>query len=103
MLGASSSTGSAFVPGVPSLEKAGVPYEGDDWFGIFAPAGTPAAIRERFARDMAKVLEMPAVKERLTTLGATPAFMGPAQWDRFARDYVVNMRKLGNAVGIKPQ
>jgi tripartite-type tricarboxylate transporter receptor subunit TctC len=103
ILATTSDAGTAFMPGVPSLEKAGVPYEGDDWFGIFAPAGTPAAIRERFARDMAKVLEMPEVKERLATLGATPAFMGPQEWDRFAREYVVRMRKLGSAVGIKPQ
>ena len=103
ILATTSDAGSAFMPGVPSLEKAGVAYEGDDWFGVFAPAGTPAAIRERFARDMQKVLEMPAVKERLAGLGATPAFMGPAEWDQFARAYVVNMRKLGDAVGIKPQ
>jgi tripartite-type tricarboxylate transporter receptor subunit TctC len=103
ILATTSDAGSAFMPGVPSLEKAGVAYEGDDWFGVFAPAGTPAAIRERFARDMQKVLEMPAVKERLAGLGATPAFMGSAEWDQFARAYVVNMRKLGDAVGIKPQ
>jgi tripartite-type tricarboxylate transporter receptor subunit TctC len=103
ILATTSDAGTEFMPGVPSLEKAGVPYEGDDWFGIFAPAGTPAAIRERFARDMAKVLEMPEVKERLATLGATAAFMGPQEWDRFARDYVVRMRKLGSAVGIRPQ
>lgn len=103
ILATTSSSGTAFMPGVPSLEQAGVPYEGDDWFGVFAPAGTPAAIRERFARDMAKVLEMAAVKERLASLGAAPAFMGPAEWDRFAREYVVRMRKLGDAVGIKPQ
>ena len=70
---------------------------------MFAPAGTPTAIRERFARDMATVLEMPSVKERLATLGAAPAFMGPQEWDKFAREYVVRMRKLGDAVGIKPQ
>jgi len=103
ILATTSSSGTAFMPGVPSLEQAGVPYEGDDWFGVFAPAGTPAAIRERFARDMAKVLEMASVKERLASLGATPAFMGPAEWDKFAREYVVRMRKLGDAVGIKPQ
>ena len=103
ILATTSDSGTAFMPGVPSLEKAGVAYEGDDWFGVFAPAGTPEAIRERFARDMAKALEMPAVKERLATLGATPAFMGPQAWDRFAREYVVSMRKLGNDVGIKPQ
>ena len=67
------------------------------------PAGPPAAIRERFARDMAKALEMQSVKDRLTTLGATPAFMGSQEWDKFAREYVVRMRKLGQDVGIKPQ
>ena len=67
------------------------------------PAGTPNAIRERVARDMQKALEMPAVKERLATLGATPAFMGPQEWDKFSREYVVSMRKLGQDVGIKPQ
>ncbi len=103
ILATTSDSGSTFMPGVPSLEKAGVAYEGDDWFAVFAPTGTPNAIRERFARDLAKALEMPAVKERLATLGATPAFMGPQEWDKFAREYVVNMRKLGNAVGIKPQ
>ena len=103
ILATTSSSGTAFMPGVPSLEQAGVPYEGDDWFGVFAPAGTPAAIRERFARDMAKVLEMPVVKDSLATLGAAPAFMGPQAWDKFAREYVVRMRKLGDAVGIKPQ
>jgi len=103
ILATTSRSGTAFMPGVPSLEQAGVPYEGDDWFGVFAPAGTPLAIRERFASDMAKVLEMPSVKERLAALGATPAFMGSREWDKFAREYVVRMRKLGDAVGIKPQ
>ncbi len=103
ILATTSEGGSAFVPGVPSLEQAGVPYEGDDWFGVFAPAGTPPAIRERFARDMARVLEMPSVRERLATLGAAPAFMGPQQWEKFAREYVARMRKLGDDIGIKPQ
>jgi tripartite-type tricarboxylate transporter receptor subunit TctC len=103
ILATTSQAGAEFMPGVPSLEQAGVPYEGDDWFGVFAPAGTPLAARERFARDMARVLEMPAVRERLATLGATPAFMGPAQWEKFAREYVARMRKLGDDIGIKPQ
>jgi tripartite-type tricarboxylate transporter receptor subunit TctC len=103
ILATTSSAGSAFMPGVPSLEQAGVPYEGDDWFGVFAPAGTPAAMRERFAGDMAKVLEMPSVKERLATLGAAPAFMGPQAWEKFSREYVARMKKLGEDIGIKPQ
>jgi len=103
ILATTSSSGTAFMPGVPSLEQAGVPYEGDDWFGVFAPAGTPTPMRERFARDMAKALEMPAVKERLAALGAAPAFMGPQEWEKFAREYVARMKKLGEDIGIKPQ
>jgi tripartite-type tricarboxylate transporter receptor subunit TctC len=103
ILATTSAAGSAFMPGVPSLEQAGVPYEGDDWFGVFAPAGTPLAMRERFARDMAKVLEMPAVTERLATLGAAPAFMGPQEWEKFSTAYVARMKKLGQDIGITPQ
>lgn len=99
-----SPAGANFFPGVPSLAQAGVQgYEGDDWFGVFAPANTPMAIRERFAAAMQKALALPAVKERLATLGAEPAFMGAAQFDAFAKDYVAMARKLGEAVGIKPQ
>jgi len=103
-LGVTSSKRAPALPDAPTIAEAGVPgFEATSWFGVFAPAGTPAAIRERFARDMAKVLEMPVVKDRLATLGAAPAFMGPQAWDKFAREYVVRMRKLGDAVGIKPQ
>ena len=99
-----SAAGANFFPGVPSLAQAGVAgYEGDDWFGVFAPATTPIAIRDRFATEMAKALVLPALKERLATLGAEPAFMGAAQFDAFAKDYVGMARKLGEAVGIKPQ
>ena len=43
------------------------------------------------------------MKERLATLGAAPAFMGPQQWEKFVQDYVARMRKLGDEIGIKPQ
>lgn len=103
ILATTSTAGATFMPGVPSLEQAGVPYEGDDWFGVFAPAGTPMAIRERMAQEIARALEVPALRERLATLGATPAFMPPVEWEKFSREYVGRMRKLGDEIGIKPQ
>jgi tripartite-type tricarboxylate transporter receptor subunit TctC len=89
---------------VPSLAEAGLPGdEGDDWFGVFAPAGTPLAIRERVAKEMQRILALAEVGERLATLGAEPAFMGPEEFGAFARTYVADMRKLGEQIGIKPQ
>lgn len=104
ILATTSPAGARFMPGVPSLEEAGLSgYEGDDWFGVFAPAGTSLAIREAFAKEMARVLATPEVRERLVTLGAEPAFMGPAQFETMVREYVARARKLGDEIGIKPQ
>ena len=104
ILATTSSAGARFMPGVPSLSEAGVHgYEGDDWFGVFAPAGTPLAIRERVANEMKRILGLPDVRERLATLGAEPAFMGPEEFAGFARKYVADVRKLGDTIGIKPQ
>jgi tripartite-type tricarboxylate transporter receptor subunit TctC len=92
------------MPGVPSLGEAGVSgYEGDDWFGVFAPAGTPLAIRERFSKEMGRILALPEVRERLATLGAEPASSGPAEFDSMVRQYIASTRKLGDEIGIKAQ
>src|SRR5262245_52146664 len=78
ILATTSPAGARFLPGIPSLRQAGVPYEGDDWFGVFAPAGTPLAIRERLSKEMARVLALPDTGERLNILGAEAASSSPA-------------------------
>jgi len=104
ILATTSPSGARFMAGVPTLAEAGLPgYEGDDWFGVFAPAGTPFAIRERVAKEFERILALPEVRERLATLGAEPAFMGPEEFAAFARQYVASTRKLGDQIGIKPQ
>ena len=104
ILATTSPAGARFMPGVPSLAEAGLPgYEGDDWFGVFAPAGTPLGIRERVAKEFQRILALPEVRERLATVGAEPAFMGPDEFAAFAHKYVADTRKLGEQIGIKPQ
>jgi tripartite-type tricarboxylate transporter receptor subunit TctC len=104
ILATTSPAGARFLPGIPSLAQAGVPgYEGDDWFGVFAPAGTPLAIRERLSKEMARILAQPDTRERLTLLGAEAASSSPARFEAFSRDYIARIRKLADAIGIKPQ
>jgi len=104
ILATTSSAGHRFMAGVPTLAEAGLPgYEGDDWFGVFAPAGTPLSIRGRVADEISRILSLPEVRERLATLGAEPAFMGPEEFAAFARRYVAETRKLGEQIGIQPQ
>jgi tripartite-type tricarboxylate transporter receptor subunit TctC len=104
ILATTSPAGARFLPGIPSLAQAGVPgYEGDDWFGVFAPAGTPLAIRERLSKEMARILAQPDTRERLTSLGAEAVSSPPARFEAFSRDYIARTRKLADAIGIKPQ
>jgi tripartite-type tricarboxylate transporter receptor subunit TctC len=104
VLATTSPAGARFLPGIPSLTQAGLPgYEGDDWFGVFAPAGTPLPIRERVSKEMARILALPDTRERLTSLGAEAASSPPARFEAFSRDYIARTRKLADAIGIKPQ
>lgn len=104
ILVSTSAAGARFLPGIPSIAQAGVRgYEGDDWFGVFAPAGTPLEIRERISKEMARILALPAVREHLFALGAEPVSSRPVPFETMVRDYIARMRKLGEEVGIKPE
>ena len=97
-----SPAGARFLPGVPSIAQAGVKgYEGDDWFGVYAPAGTPLDIREKFSKEMARVLVLPETRERLLSLGAEPVSSTPQAFEKFASAYIARIRKLGEAIGMK--
>lgn len=96
--------GARFLPGIPSIAEAGLPgYEGDDWFGVFAPAGMPLPIRAKVSSEMARILKLTEMRERLHALGAEPAHSAPAPFETMVREYIVNMRKLGDEVGIKAE
>jgi tripartite-type tricarboxylate transporter receptor subunit TctC len=65
------------LPGVPTVEEVGGPglkgYEASSWFGLLAPAGTPADVVQRIQQEVAKALNTPAIKERLLSQGAIPS------------------------------
>src|SRR5688572_16166896 len=103
ILATTSPAGARFLPGIPSLKEGGVNYEGDDWFGVFAPAGTPLTIRERMSKEMARILALQDTRDRLVKLGAEPVSSGPEKFAVFSRDYIARVRKLADAIGIKPQ
>ena len=75
-LAVSSARRSPVAPDLPTMQEAGVPgYESTIWFGIVAPAATPAPIVNRLSQEMAKALAQPLLRERLSTvnlIGSTP-------------------------------
>jgi tripartite-type tricarboxylate transporter receptor subunit TctC len=81
-LAVTSSQRSAAIPELPTVEEAAglKGFEASSWFGLLAPAGTPADVVNRIQQEVAKSLASPAMKERLATLGAIPSGNTPAQF-----------------------
>ena len=72
-LGVTTAERSPILPNVPTIAEAGVPgYDTGVWWGVFAPAGLPAAIQAKLAKDCADAVKTPAMQAKLQQLGASP-------------------------------
>ena len=72
------------LPDVPTIAEAGVPgYEATSWFGLLAPAGTPAPIVAKLNASILKALADPEVKKKLAEQGAEPFGEKPEQFAAF--------------------
>jgi tripartite-type tricarboxylate transporter receptor subunit TctC len=73
------------LPDLPTVTEAGVPgYEMSGWYGIMAPAGTPAPIVKQLQQAIAGALQTPDVKERILAEGAEPSGNSPEEFGAFA-------------------
>jgi tripartite-type tricarboxylate transporter receptor subunit TctC len=79
-LGVASAAPLAALPGVPTIAaEAGLPgFEAVSWYAVMAPAGTPREVIAKIQSDIAKVLQMADVREKLAGMGAEPSGESPA-------------------------
>ncbi len=92
------------MPDVPTTGEAGV--KGADsplWFGVWAPAGTPAEIVAKVNADVRKALADPDVKEKLANLGNDAMDMSPQEFAAFVRSEIDTYGRVVRAAGITPQ
>ena len=103
-LAASTGKRSAVLADVPTVAEAGVPgYVFDPWFGLLAPAKTPQPLLAKLSAEVARIVELPEVKERLLALGADPAPTSPEGFDAYIRGEVAKFQKIVQEAGIKPE
>jgi tripartite-type tricarboxylate transporter receptor subunit TctC len=68
-----------YKPEIPTLREQGYGKEGgESWYGILAPAGTPAPIVNKMAKAIEDALKSPDVLDKLDKAGAKPTYLGPA-------------------------
>jgi len=92
------------LPDVPTLAELGLPgFEELPFYGLFAPAGTPAAALERTGQALARVLEIAEVRQRLTAMGLDVGFMPQAQLAARERAYTAVWTRIIQASGFQPR
>jgi len=91
------------LPDVPSMAEAGVAgYEVLNWFGMFAPAGTPEAIIRRLQAEAAALVATPEMKQRLASEGAEPVASTPDDFAAFVKAEIRQWTEVGRAANIQP-
>ena len=100
-LGISSATRSSIMPDIPAIAEAVPGYEAIQWYGLFAPAGTPAPIVAKLHKEIAAALKSPEMQKRMQAdaaeaVGNTPAEFSAqikSELEKWAK--VAQMAKLG--------
>lgn len=90
------------APDLPTSAEAGFPgVVATNWIGLSAPAGTPAPIVDRLARDLIAALEQPAIQRRLDDNGVTPAPRAAAGFTEYVREDVRTVGAVVRSLGIR--
>ena len=90
------------APDVPTFSEAGYPgFVVASWYGLFAPAGTPADIIRRLNADINKILQLPEVRERLASLGVEGTGGTPEQFSETIKADIARWAKVVNDAGIR--
>ena len=100
-LGVTSEKRAAGAPDIPTVAEGGVPgYEAAQWFGLMAPAGTPRDIVNTLRAEVARVLQLPEVRTRLSADGAEPVGSAPEEFAAYIRAETAKWSKVVRDSGI---
>ncbi len=89
---------------MPTLAEQGLPgYEVTLWFGMWAPAATPAAVVQKLNAAVNAIVQEPLVREQFTKLGLQPAPMKPQEFAKFVRSEIEVYRKIVQQANFQPQ
>lgn len=103
-LGVTTLKRSPLLPDVPTLDEAGLAgFETVAWFGLFAPAGTPADVIGKTRSEVARIAALPEIQEQIRTLGGEVVAGTPQDLKALVQDDIAKWRRVVDAAGIKAE
>lgn len=94
---------SSALPDVPTLDAIYPGFDIDNWFSLFAPAGTPMVIVNRIQAEVVKGLQHPESKQFMVNEGAEPVGSTPAEFTAFFATEIEKYAKIVKMSGAKPE
>jgi tripartite-type tricarboxylate transporter receptor subunit TctC len=91
------------LPNVPVMTEILPTFERDASHALIAPAGTPLAIRQKISQDVARVLELPDVKQQMYAMSFEALPSTPEEYDRILRGLLDTFAKVVKAAGLRTQ
>ena len=89
---------------VPTVAEAGVPgYEANNWWGILAPANTPAAIVKQLHAETNAIVTSAEMQKKFESQGADAVTMSPAEFGKFIKAETVKWARVVQEAGIKAE
>jgi tripartite-type tricarboxylate transporter receptor subunit TctC len=102
LIAVTSAKRSQLASGAPTVAESGLPgFQSFSWYGVIAPAGTPASIIERLNGEIRKAVATPEVRQKLAELGAEPLGGTAAEMDVFIRAELAKWGRVIKDAGIK--
>jgi tripartite-type tricarboxylate transporter receptor subunit TctC len=102
-LGVASEKPSAVFPDLEPVGRALAGFEATAWFGVMAPAGTPAAVIDRLNAEINRALADPDVSRQLLSRGFEPQPMTPANWGGFIAQETARWGELIKRANLKAE
>lgn len=101
-LGVTSASRSTGIPDLPTIAEAGVKgYQTTTWYGLLAPANTPAAIVNRLSEEVRKAVQSPSVKSKILTDGAEPKGSTPMEFQNHLAAEMKRASDIIKRAGVK--
>jgi len=91
------------LPDTPTFAESGLPgFDTYEWYGVFAPGQMPKDVLNKLSREIARIVNLPDMSEKLSVQGAIPVGNTSAEFTAFVKKEMDTWGKVAQQVGLKP-
>ncbi len=91
------------LPDTPTFAESGLPgFDTYEWYGVFAPGKLPKDVLAKLSHEIARIIKLPEMSEKLSVQGAIPVGSTPAEFSAFVKREMDTWGKVAQQVGLKP-